>query len=88
MTYKNTVCSSVSEIKKFVAEVIKEYNIDKNCFELDYSMLANDDLWYLKQISNRPLRKKLTQVASKADSISDSLQVFQKIKEHLMMNDC
>ena len=47
MTYKNTVCSSVPEIKKFVSEVIKEYDIDENYFKLDYSMLEGDDLWYL-----------------------------------------
>ena len=32
VTYKNTVACSVSEIKAFVAEVIKDYEIDENCF--------------------------------------------------------
>ena len=39
VTYKNTVASSVSEIKAFVASVMQEFYIDESCFIFDYSLL-------------------------------------------------
>ena len=48
MTYKDTVVSSIAEIKSFVSEILTEFKIDPNLFDFDYSLLGTDQLWYLQ----------------------------------------
>ena len=52
VTYKNTVASSVAEIKQFVAAMVQEFSLDDSLFVVDYSMIEGDDLWYLRQVPN------------------------------------
>ena len=52
VTYKNTVASSIPEIKNFVNEILSENNIDESLFDFDYSLLNDDQLWYLRQIKD------------------------------------
>ena len=52
VTYKDTVVSSIPELQSFVSEILSEFKIDANLFEFDYSLLENDQLWYLKQIND------------------------------------
>ena len=47
VTYKNTVASSVSELERFVAELMEEFKIDHRLFSFSYLKLDSDDLWYL-----------------------------------------
>mmetsp|Transcript_24627 Transcript_24627/g.30700 ORF Transcript_24627/g.30700 Transcript_24627/m.30700 type:complete len:85 (-) Transcript_24627:498-752(-) len=48
VTYKNTVASSVNEIKAFIVEVMREAHIEEGTFEFDYSLIGEDNLWYLR----------------------------------------
>ena len=47
MTFKNTVASSIPEIKSFVQEVLAENGISRKKFILDFSKMGRNDLWYL-----------------------------------------
>jgi len=46
-TFKNTVASSLSEIKLFVADVMQSQGITEDQIEIDYSRIEDEDLWYL-----------------------------------------
>ena len=72
VTFKNTVSSSVSELKTFVQEVLDRNRIEKRKFKLDFSMMRKNDLWYLDQISDASTRKEIAKVANSAHSVSDS----------------
>ena len=56
VTYKNTVAGSIKEIKALVAEVFAEAQIPASTFNVDYSLMNDDNLWYLRQISNNEVR--------------------------------
>ena len=62
VSYKNTVASSVPEIKAFIEEVIEVAQIDPSLFIFDFSQLGDDNFWYLRQIQNASAREALLSV--------------------------
>ena len=63
-TWKNTVCSSVEELKSHVQELIASNNLDARHFQFDYSAMNEDNLWYLKTIQNVEIRDEIVSVAN------------------------
>jgi len=63
-TWKNTVCSSVEELKTHVQELITSNNLDARDLQFDYSYMNDDNLWYLKTIQNEAIRDEMVSVAN------------------------
>ena len=63
-TWKNTVCSSVEELKAHVQELITSNNLDARHLQFDYSYMNDDNLWYLKTIQNNEIREEMVSVAN------------------------
>lgn len=48
VTHKNLVCGSIAEIKALIDEVIREAQIPNGLITVDYSLIGDDNLWYLR----------------------------------------
>ena len=88
-TFKNTVASSLSEIKLFVADVMQSQGITEDQIEIDYSRIEDEDLWYLQTIHNEDDRREITQIARNAldkgmiEPEQKSTIAFEAVTKHL-----
>jgi len=100
ITLKNTVCSSVAEIKSYVTGLearigndivvpdmprLESEDLSKPDYHINYSAIEGDDLWYLQMIRNPSIKELLLKVALQAEATER--HVFDATKEFLLEMD-